>query len=101
MRNSLSKIATSLAALAFGVSLAATPALAFERHGDGARHVAAVHRDGRHVGDRHSGRWHGGGRYSEGGEYYGGCGYYDQGCGREPGLVGGVIGGALGAIQGY
>ncbi len=108
MRNSLFKTAaTSLAALTTGVFLAATPVVAVERHSDGAHHVA--HSNSWRVGDRHAGRRHyGGGYYGNGGYgndgYYGGCdnhGYYDQGCASGPGIVNGIIGGAMGAVGGY
>jgi hypothetical protein len=47
MRNTLlHTVATSLAVIALGVSLATTPVLAAPRHGGGSHHVAAVHRGG-------------------------------------------------------
>jgi hypothetical protein len=106
MRNTLlHTVATSLAVIALGVSLATTPVLAAPRHGGGSHHVAAVHRGGggahvQYAGHRYGGGGgnYGGGGYYSGGGYYDGCnqGYYNQGCG--PGLAGGVIGGAMGAI---
>jgi hypothetical protein len=75
----LHTVATSLAVLTIGASLATTPVLAAARHGGGgaggSHHIGGVHR---------------------GGGYYGGCkqGYYNQGCG--PGIAGGNIGDLLG-----
>jgi hypothetical protein len=113
MRNTFFQtVATSLAVLTIGVSLATTPVLAAARHGGGggSHHVASVHRGGgahvQYAGHRYGGGGnYGGGGYYSGGGYYGGCnqgyynqGYYNQGCG--PGLAAGVIGGAMGAILG-
>jgi uncharacterized membrane protein len=104
MRNTLlHTVATSLAVLTIGVSLATMPVLAAARHGGGgSHHVSAVHRGGgaqggvQYAGHRYGGGGgnYGGGGYYSGGGYYGGCnqGYYNQGCGA--GLAGGVIGGA-------
>jgi hypothetical protein len=46
-------------------------------------------------------RSHGGGGRDYGGDgaYHGGC--YDQRCNSGPGIVGGIIDGALGAVGGY
>src|SRR5271170_2928814 len=108
MRNSLFRTAaTTLAALTVGVCLAATPVLAATRHGGGGGHhvaAGAFHRGGGHYGGRYAGHSYGGGGYGGGyygGGYYGGCydqGFYGQGCGPGPGIVGGVNGGAMGAI---
>ena len=80
-------VATSLAVLTIGVSLATTPVLAAARHGGGgSHHVAGVHRGGgaglQYAGHRNGGGGgnYGGGGYYSGGGYYGGCnqGYYNQ-----------------------
>ena len=111
MRNTLFQtVATSLAVMTLGVSLATTPVLAGARHGGGggggSHHVAAVHRGGgahvQYAGHRYGGGGgnYGGGGYYSGGGYYGGCnsyynqGYYNQGCG--PAIAGGILGGLLG-----
>jgi len=107
MRNTLlHTVATSLAVLTIGVSLATTPVLAAARHGGGggggSHHVAAVHRGGgahvQYAGHRYGGGGgnYGGGGYYSGGGYYGGCnqGYYNQGCG--PAIAGGILGGLFG-----
>jgi hypothetical protein len=89
MRNTLFQtVATSLAVMTLGVSLATTPVLAGARHGGGggggSRHVAAVHRgSGAHV--QYAGHGYGGG-----GGYYGGA------------ATGALIGGAIAnQNQGY
>jgi hypothetical protein len=106
MHNSMFKtVATVLAALALGASVAAAPSLAAVRHdghGGAGQHAAAGHRDGRgRDGARYAVRSHGGGGRDNGGDgaYHGGC--YDQRCNSGPGIVGGIIDGALGAVGGY
>ena len=113
MRNTLFQtVATSLAVLTIGVSLATTPVLAGARHGSGggSHHVAGVHRGGAGLqyaghgyrgGGNYGGGNYGGGGYYSGGGYYGGCnqgyynqGYYNQGCG--PGIAAGILGSFLG-----
>lgn len=117
----LKSIGAWLAALTIGVALAATPADAAPRHGgQGGGHHFAAHRGGgghfaahrgggRHFAFAHRRGWHGGyyGGGYYGGGYYDDCSYepfYGRVCGADPGpaIVGGIIGGALNAIdRGY